>query len=92
MSAVIDKKNKNTNRKNISVNSLKKFLGKLLEDYNIKGECLIPSTPDIDGDYFIVVYAKNIKSSDKAIKLSLEIQKILANKFGDNIVISIIPK
>ncbi|WP_457644000.1 hypothetical protein [Persephonella sp.] len=92
MSPVLDKKNKNTSKKKFSVNSLKKFIKKLLEDYHIKGECLIPSTPDIDGDYFIVIYAKNIKSSDKAIELSLEIQKILANKFGDNIVISIIPK
>ncbi len=75
----------------ISLNSLKKTLKEIMKKYSIEGECRIPLSPDEEGDYFIVIYADNIKSPEKAINLSLQIKKILSEKFGDNIVVSVVP-
>ncbi|WP_456401506.1 hypothetical protein [Persephonella sp.] len=79
------------NRKS-KIHELKSFIEKTLSDFNIIGKANIPSEPDNEGDYYIIVYADNIKSFPKAFDMEKKIQKIIREKFGDNFLISIIPK
>ncbi len=80
-----------TTVKKVSIKELQKFLNKVLSSYGIEGSYKIPSSPDIEGDYYIVVKAKNIKSNKKAVELSHLIEDTIQNYFGKNIYISIIP-
>jgi len=79
------------NRKS-KIHELKSFIEKTLLDFNITGKAIIPSEPDNEGDYYIIVYADNIKSFPKAIDMEKKIQKIMREKFGDKFLISIIPE
>ncbi|WP_457624692.1 hypothetical protein [Persephonella sp.] len=79
------------NRKS-EIHELKSFIEKMLSDFSVTGKTIIPSEPDNEGDYYIIVYADNIKSFPKAIDIEKKIQKIIRGKFGDKFLISIIPK
>ncbi|EDP73076.1 hypothetical protein, partial [Hydrogenivirga sp. 128-5-R1-1] len=56
--------------KKVSVKELQNFLNNILASYGIQGSYKIPSLPDVEGDYYIVVRAKNIPSNKKAVELS----------------------
>ncbi|WP_457638956.1 hypothetical protein [Persephonella sp.] len=79
------------NRKT-SNSELKNFVENILSDFNITGKAIIPSEPDDEGDYYIVVYANNIRSFSKAIDMEKKLQKAIRNKFGNKFLISIIPQ
>jgi len=74
------------------INKLKDSIKNFVEENNIIGKIIIPSEPDTEGDYYIIVYADNIKSFNKALELEEKLQRQLREKYGDNILISIIPK
>ena len=77
--------------KKVSVKELQNFLNKILASHGIQGSYKIPSSPDVEGDYYIVIRAKNISSNKKAIELSHSIEDVIQKQFGENIYISIIP-
>ncbi len=84
---VIDK----NKTKEISIKEFEEFLKNVLSLYGIEGTYKIPSTPDKEGDYYIIVRASNISSNKKAVDLSHKVQDVIQNKYGKNIYISIIP-
>ncbi len=67
------------------------FLKKVLSLHGIEGTYKIPSTPDKEGDYYIIVRASNISSNKKAVDLSHKVQNAIQNRYGKNIYVSIIP-